>query len=451
MSRNETPGVGDAERTGVMGKWSLLAMGIGVMIGAGIVTLTGQSIGLTGYSTWLAFVIALVLGFIYNIPAMFVTSAVRVDGGPYALVSTVLGRRFGGMYIIGALLFMPGVALYCTSLAGYVVSLLPGLDKTLVTLAILTIFYIINLCGIKAITISQNVMTSLLVAALMMLAVLGMGKVDFSLLNPGKNPEFYLNGSAGLMDAALLLMFSTYGTWWIMFFSRHAKHPKKDIPFAFIGTTIVITIVYVSVSIVASGILPISVTANAPLTYVAKEVLPDWLYILFMVGGPLMALATTINGCFTVYTEPIYVATRNGWFPQSFGKTTKQGVPWKILTLMYLTGLIPIALKWDINMITNCYMLINLIVAVLMMASFALVPSRYPQAWADRQYRIPTWLFYVFVALAVAVQLYVIYSKLQTVKWYVIVITIVDLVFGYFYATKLDKKGQVITPSIELQ
>ncbi|HAS64278.1 MAG TPA: amino acid transporter, partial [Vibrio sp.] len=55
----------------VLGKWTLLAMGVGITVGAGLFSLIGAGIGLTGHSLWLAFGIAIVFGIFYNIPMLF--------------------------------------------------------------------------------------------------------------------------------------------------------------------------------------------------------------------------------------------------------------------------------------------------------------------------------------------------------------------------------------------
>ena len=68
---------------GTLGKSELLALGIGQVIGAGVITLVGQAVGLTGRSAWLAYAIAVIIGFIMVIPYVFLSSAFIVKGGAY--------------------------------------------------------------------------------------------------------------------------------------------------------------------------------------------------------------------------------------------------------------------------------------------------------------------------------------------------------------------------------
>ena len=267
----------------LMNKWSMLAMNIGSMIGAGIVTLVGIAMGYTGTSVWFAYGIALLLGFLYNLPFCFVTSAVKLEGGPYTLVNTILGKKIGGIYIVCFFLYLPSIALYCVALNTYIQSLFEGVPDWLTPVATLIFFYVVQLRGIKSLASVQNVMTILLLIGLMMFALMGFSRVEWAAVSPS-SPDFMTNGFSGVMKAALLLVFSTYGQYYIAFMSRMCEDPKHDIPFSIIGCVLVLVVVYISVSIVAAGVLPLDVVANQPLTYVAREILPAPLFAFFIIA-----------------------------------------------------------------------------------------------------------------------------------------------------------------------
>ena len=108
----------------MLGKWTLLAMGIGICVGAGLFSLVGAGIGLTGHALWLAFGIALIFGLLYNIPMLFASGAMVLDGGPYALISRILGKKYAGMYVVSFFLYFPTVAIYALALGFYINSLL---------------------------------------------------------------------------------------------------------------------------------------------------------------------------------------------------------------------------------------------------------------------------------------------------------------------------------------
>ena len=67
----------------------------------------------------------------------------------------------------------------------------------------------------------------------------------------------------------------------------------------------------------------------------------------------LGATATTLNATLSWVTKPLLVACDDGMLPKSLGNVNKHGVPWKLLTLFYLVGFIPLAMQLDIAFITK--------------------------------------------------------------------------------------------------
>ncbi|WP_068080569.1 APC family permease [Polycladidibacter stylochi] len=438
--------------SGVLGKWTLLAMGVGLTVGAGLFSLVGAGIGLTGHSLWLAFALALVFGIFYNTPMFFASGTLVLDGGPYALTSTILGRKYAGMYVVSFFLYYPTVAIYALSLGYYINSLMPSVTPSAGAIAGLTVFYVVNLFGLDALSKFQNLMTTLLMVGIATFIVMGFGQVDFALLSPTTNPNFASEGGMGIFKAACLLSFATYCQYYLMYFSKYAKRPKKDITFGMVGTTLVIIVVYLGVSVVASGVLPIEMVANKPLTLVARKILSSPLFIFFMICGPFMALTTTINSVYASYVQPIQTATADGWFPKSFGATNKMGSPWKILTLIWLASMLPILLGWDISTIANAYILTDIVLGIFMMVSIALIPNKYPVAWANREFcrKLPTWVFYIFVGLAGVVQGILIYNSIASIKLYIVVVTGIAFGVGILYAIMKEKSDSVTSPVLDV-
>lgn len=433
----------------VLGKWTLLAMGIGITVGAGLFSLVGAGIGLTGHALWLAFGIAIVFGIFYNIPMLFASGSLVLDGGPYALISRILGKKYAGMYVVSFFLYFPTVAIYALALGFYINSLLPTVTPSAGAIAGLTVFYVINLFGLDTLSRFQNMMTTLLMVGIATFILIGFGQVDFTVLTPSSNPDFASQGNLGIFKAACLLSFATYCQYYLMYFSKYAKNPKKDIPFGMIGTTIAIIFIYIGVSVVASGVLPIDEVANQPLTLVAREVLSAPIFIFFMICGPFMALSTTINSVYASYVQPIQAATHDGWFPKSFAATNKRGTPWKILTLCWLASMLPILLGWDISTIANTYILTDICIGIFMMVAIAMLPKKFPSDWATREFgkNVPLWGFYTLVGLAGVVQGILIYNSITSIKLYIVVVTAVAFITGIIYAIRKDKEINVTNSS----
>ena len=290
---------------GPLGRPELLALAVGQVIGAGVVTLVGPAIAYTGYSAWLAYFAAIVLGLIYILPIVFITGTVRLGGGQYSMVSGILGPIPAGFQAISCLTGSFACALFATSIGGYVNDLLPFIPAQIASITFLTLFFVINLFGVNIMAKVQKLMTWCLLAALMLFIVFGL----FHLQNPifdFHSGDFLSGGFKGFVSATMLLYYSTTGHYLTMNYSRTAQNATRDIPWAMLMATPVLLVVYCGVAIVATGVLPMADTAGRSLAVVAQSIFPAPLFILFIIFGPMFALFTTMNG--TMAGTPYMIA-----------------------------------------------------------------------------------------------------------------------------------------------
>ena len=61
-------------KPGTLGRTELYALAIGQVIGAGVITLIVPAIKMTGYSAWLAYFVAILMGFVMILPFVFISS-----------------------------------------------------------------------------------------------------------------------------------------------------------------------------------------------------------------------------------------------------------------------------------------------------------------------------------------------------------------------------------------
>ena len=128
-------------KRGTLGKSELLALGVGQVIGAGVITLVGQAVGVTGRSAWLAYGIAVIIGFIMVIPYVFLSSTIIVKGGAYSVIKAMSGERLAGMYVVSYITQCLSLSLMGTSLGIYLNSLWPVLNPKLCAVFFLIFFY----------------------------------------------------------------------------------------------------------------------------------------------------------------------------------------------------------------------------------------------------------------------------------------------------------------------
>lgn len=428
---------------GKLSLFSLAAIGIGTTIGAGVVTVTGQAVGVTGRSAWLAYLIAIIWGAVTILPHMFMVSTFRITGGNYSCVAGVLGPRVGGIFSCMTIPMGLNWATFCVGFAQYVQSLYPAANNKLTAIIILIVFYALNLMGINAFVKVQNVLTICLIGALLFFSASGLAMGISAESFAFGTQAFAPNGFDGIIQAVTLFIFSTvaYGT--LTNYSHLTAHPKKDPLKGMLITILAICIVYPLVALVAGGCIPVEEAANQPLTVIANYLWSRPLVIAFVVFGPLAALVTTLNGNISGYGIPLLGAAKDGWFPDFMAKQNKSGAPYVFQTLGFLIALVPILMDYNISsIIRNMVIVFNVNNFFMFLAAF-FMPKKFPEAWKKSTMHIPTSLYYVLMTLAGILVIASIGLQLRNLSAFIIIFTVGLYALVFLYGTYRYKKGYV--------
>lgn len=429
------------ESSRILGLKELYAIAIGTVIGAGIVTILGSAIQVTGISAWLAYAIAIVVGFIVVIPFVIISGIVRLQGGFYSMTLGLLGERWGGMFIM---CYIPNAftySLYGLSLGIYANSMIPALDKKLVGVCAVIIVYLINLAGVKGMAKLQKIMTWTLIGSLIVFIIMGMSKITTSPFD-FHNPDFFTNGSIGFIDAIILLVYSTTSYYLTVNFAGAAKDSKKHIPLVLCTMPIILFIFYCGAAIVASCVLPIAEVAGKPLTYVAKAVMPSWMLYVFILGGACMALGTTLNGTFASFGRMYAQGCKDGWFPDSISKLNKNDQPIVLYTISAIIGIIPILIGFNVKTITNNTVLLTYICNLIPMIAVLYLPTKYPEAWKASRFHMPLPLFYTIVGISIITKIAVMILSASNLTTTAIIVSLIAIGTGFAYAMYRYKNGK---------
>ena len=372
----------------VLGTKDVIGMAVGLIIGAGIMSLTGVAIGMTGTGTIIAFPVSAVLMVVATMPLAQLGAAAPTAGGSYKYVSRLLGSKWGFLFVM---LYIPtyiSLSVYAISFAQYFQVLAPGVSEHLIAGIMMTVFYIVNILGTKRLSFVQNIMVVLLIAALAAFVGFGLPKVDYSEVFRGEN--MFPFGTGGFFTAAALLSFAMVGASFLGDLGGEMKNPSRDIPLGIIIATLGVGVLYAFIALVACGVLPWREVVNQPLSMVAEAALSKPFFYLFIIGGGLGATSTTINATLSYVTKPLVIACQDGWLPRRLGRVTeKRGVPINLLTLFYIVGMVPIVFRFSIATASNLCTGIGMFAFSLpALASIRLV-SRYPELHKNSRFRIP--------------------------------------------------------------
>ena len=419
----------------VLGKKELMGIAIGQIIGAGIMSMMGVAIAMTGRSANLAFMLSAVFTMCTFFPSIFITSCIRMRGGMYTQMAIFAGDKFAGYYSVVYFITNMSLAMYALSFAEYALALLPsGGSEKVIALIVGTAFFVLNYFGVDLMAKIQNLLVIVLVLSLAMFAVFGLPSVDLANYFSNADGLFLSDGITGFLTATAYLGFATGGATVILGVSAECKNPTKDIPFVIIVSTCAVAVLYGFVATVASGVLPTEQVMNQPLTLVAQQILPTPLYILFIVGGAMFALATTLNSQIMSCTKPVMQSCEDGWFPTSLAALSKFKTPYKILIIYYIILVVPILLDLEIAQISSIVQILGYINNLIFTITAMKLPKMFPEAWEKSAFRVPTPVFnalMIVTCIAIVIQASFMLSSM-TIQ--LIIFNVVVMAVGFIWA-----------------
>lgn len=415
----------------VLGFWDLMGASIGQIIGAGIMTLLGSALAMTGRSVPLALGVAALITIAQFLPMLFISGTVRLRGGRYTMVAMLAGEKLAGAYSIIYIFSNLSLSMYALSFASYFVSLFGIGNEKIIALVLLTLFMVLNCLGIDKFAKVQNIIVACLIIALGLFAAVGVTKIAPGYFAP---ETFMTDGMLGLLQAGGLLSFATGGATCIIDLSAEAKNPTRDIPLVIITSTLAVAALYAVIGVVAGGVLPLQQVAGQNLSLVAKTILAKPLYVFFMVCGAGFALVSTLNSQMAWAPKPTMQACDDGWLPAGLAKLNKHNSPVIILGVLYVIAFICISTGLSVSVLGNmCLVASN--ATILMICAFTWkLPKVCPEYWADSKFKCSDGmlkLVSVIGTLGCAFNIWLNFTRLsRTLQIINLVVIFVALVFG---------------------
>ena len=396
-----------------------LSMAIGQIIGSGIMVLTGVVIGLTGHGTILAFIFGAVVALCNAFPFLVLHSSIPAKGAAYSYAKRLLGEKAGFFYLGMFTLSQILIATFAKGFASYFVKLFPQFNEAVIAMAALTIAVILNIIGLKSSAFVQKAMVAILLISLALFAAFGLPQVQWSELAI-TTQNMLPNGPKSFLTGVALLSFACGGAKYIAENADKIPNPSRTIPKVVILSTVLVAVFYTLVGIVAAGVLPVEQVAYENLTLVAQQIFPTWLYIVFVVGGAMFALFTTLNGTLSWVTRGLQVSAQEGWIPERCAQENKAGTPVILLLVFYVVGAIPILTGMDLTVISNMGVGTDVLTEFVILVACWFLPAKFPKEYRSSMFYMNEKLFHAILLGIGILQLgtsYVNLSDLQPVHY----------------------------------
>jgi APA family basic amino acid/polyamine antiporter len=417
----------------------VIAMTVGLIIGAGVMTLTGLAITRTGTGVSLAYLLSAVLTVIISLPVAQLSSAAPSAGASYKYSSRLIGSKWGFFYLMTYIPSFVCFSVYALGFAEYFGILFPAVDPYITAMGVLTLFFIINLLGTRNLSIVQNVIVILLLVTLVLFIGFGMSKVDYAALVKPEN--LFPDGAMGMVTAAALLSFAMAGGTFMAGMGSEMKNPGRDIPLGIIAGTLGVGLIYALIGIVASGVLPWQSVSDASLAAVAEQIFPKALFYIFIIGGGLGATASTINATYSYVTKPLISACQDGWLPGKMGKVNaKTGIPVALLTLFWIIGMVPLIFRIPMATVADlCCSTALLGCSIVPIALIRMMKKR-PDLYEKSIFKLPKkWILPISI-VSIILAVFQAYALLSTFSGVLQIVVLIYLAVIILLGFLLEKK-----------
>jgi len=165
--------------------------------------------------------------------------------------------------------------------------------------------------------------------------------IDQSVLSvlTGAHSSHY--GWYGVLAGASIVFFAFIGFDIVATMAEETKHPQRDVPRGILATLGIVTVLYIAVSIVLSGMVPYSELrttpdghhANLATAFTANGV--HWASGVISIGA-LAGLTTVVMVLLLGGCRVLFAMARDGLLPRQLAKTGSRGTPVRITALVAL-------------------------------------------------------------------------------------------------------------------
>ncbi|HEX7020747.1 MAG TPA: amino acid permease [Gemmatimonadaceae bacterium] len=332
-----------------LGPFSLVTLGVGAIIGAGIFVITGTAAAqYAGPALVLSMVIAAVGCAFAGLCYAEFASMIPVAGSAYTYAYATLGELFA--WIIGwdlILEYALGASTIAVGWAGNFLSILhdmgidiparlagpPGSmialpDGTAVTgwfnvpaAAVVLIVSAILIVGIRESAGFNSTIVVIKVAVLLLFVGFGVGYVrtanwhPFIPPNDGRFGEF---GWSGVLRGAGVIFFAFIGFDAVSTAAQEARDPQHDMPRGIMISLVVCTLLYIAVALVLTGIVNYSkLNVPAPIALGVDSIGLTWLRPIVKLGA-IAGLSSTMLVMLLGQPRIFYSMSRDGLLPAVF-------------------------------------------------------------------------------------------------------------------------------------
>ncbi|MGV0808807.1 amino acid permease [Mycolicibacterium setense] len=350
--------------------WDLTVFGVSVVIGAGIFTITASTAGnLTGPAISIAFVIAAVACGLAALCYAEFASTVPVAGSAYTFSYATFGEFAAWIigwdlileFAVASAVVAKGWSSYLGTVFGFGggIADFGGLDVDWGALVIIALVTILLAGGTKLSAHFSLAITIIKVSVVLLVVIVGAfyikaanytpfippneagagaGGADQSLFSLLTGAEGSHYGWYGVLAGASIVFFAFIGFDVVATTAEETRDPQRDVPRGILASLGIVTVLYVAVSVVLSGMVSYTVLrdvpdghANLATAFEANGV--HWAAKVISIGA-LAGLTTVVIVLMLGQTRVLFAMSRDGLLPRRLAVTGSHGTPVRITVIV---------------------------------------------------------------------------------------------------------------------
>jgi APA family basic amino acid/polyamine antiporter len=302
---------------------------------------------------------------------------------------------------------------------------------------VVMILTVVLVRGIRESAETNNVMVLLKIAAILAFVLAGAHYI-----HPSNYHPFAPNGWSGILTGGSIIFFTYIGFDSVSTAAEEARNPRRDLPIGIIATLVVCTLLYISVAVVLTGIVPWQqlIDDAAPVVNSLKRLgmstgsaMLHWVRLVVLFGAMMGMISSLL--VFQLGQARVWFAmARDGLLPKLFGRVhprfrTPSTATWIAGFLVGIPGgLLDIGTLADLSNIGTLF--------ACVLVSLGVIILRYQQPERHRGFRAPlglsapvlsvlfcvllmaglpilTWIRF-FVWLIIGLTVYMLYSRYRS-------------------------------------
>ncbi len=308
---------------GTIGFWSVVSIGVGGMVGGGIFAVLGLAVQLAHGGTPVAFalagLVALVTGYSYARLSVTYPS----QGGTVEFLNQGFGSGIftGSLNVLLWLSYMVMISLYSFAFGSYGASFFPTADQPfwrhIFISAIVILLTLLNLLGAKVVGELEEWVVGIKILILLTFVGVGLWGVDTARLTPGQ-----WTSPLELVAGGMIIFLAYEGFELMANTAGDVRNFRRTLPRAFLVAIVFVIALYILVSLVTIGNLPVDQIVSAKdyaLAVAARPFMGRFGFTLIAVAA-LLSTGSAINATLYGTARVSYIIAKDGELPEFLEK-----------------------------------------------------------------------------------------------------------------------------------